>query len=779
LVGRSAELSALQAQAEAARGGRLRVAVLAGEAGAGKTRLADELATVAAARGFRIARACAVPGAPAWWPWQQILAGLGADPPPAAADGFAGTVGYARAVLDCAATGPLLIVLDDLDQADPATAAVLTHLTDLAPASPLLLLAACRDPAGPRDLAGSSALRLPSGPAVHRAHLAGLAAAGVGELLGELLGRPVPPPLAAQLRQRTGGNPGLVLAVAGQLDPDATGHERLTIRWPDPERAEAERQLARLDHRARTALATAAVIGREFDLAILERVLAGAGDLVRTLDEAVRAGLLVALPEQVYSFAQALLREVLYDSFRTPERARLHAAVAEALTSFAGQVGERGPTVAELAHHFGEAAVPGGAELLDRAIGYAVAAATVATEEERHYDAVAHHAAAVRLAVRADWPAAPLGRLLVGLGVARLATGAVVAGREALAAAVRLGRQQGDAGLLAAAALGYGPRAGQWATAPPVDRHLVELLDEVLAATGSLPPSVVGRLRARLAVELADGDPGGDPGDPGRAARLAADGLAAARESADPRAIAEALLAGHATGGVAGPDPAPPGAARQAVREATALGDPALQVRARLALAGDLLATGAVAAADREPGGWTRRYARPGRPASSARRSRQRRRCWPTRSSSPRCTWSGEPRLSWRRCWPGWPAPDRGRDGSPPSPPGWRWTATSRRWRRPCSPTRSPTRPVTGAGRCSGRPRPWSATSGPPGGAGRRSPRTRTGGSCSGRRWPAVVRRRWCWPASICSWPTCQRRPSRWTRPAGWWVPPPGWPGCG
>jgi DNA-binding SARP family transcriptional activator/DNA-binding CsgD family transcriptional regulator len=588
LVGLSAELSALQAQADAARAGRLRVAVLTGEAGAGKTRLAEELASVAGGLGFRIARACAVADAPAWWPWRQILAALGAEPPPVVAGAFDGTTSYAQALLDCARSGPLLIILDDLHRADAETAAVLAQLADRAPESPLLLLAAHREP-------GPGALRLPRGPAVHRVHLAGLNTAGVAELLGELLGRSVPPPLASQLRQRTGGNPGLVLAVADQLDPDATGHERLNIRWPEPERAEAEQQVAGLRDRPRAVLATAAVIGREFDLAILERVLAGAGDLVRALDEAVRAGLLVALPEQVYSFTRALVREVLYDCFPAPDRARLHAAVAEALSGLAAQVGERRPTVAELAHHFGQAAVPGDAELLDLAIGYAVAAAAVATEEGRRYDAVAHHATAVRLAVRAGWPAAPLGRLLVGVGVARLASGEVAAGREALAAAARLGRQAGDAGLLADAALGHGARAGHRATAPPVDRYLVELLSEALATAGTLPPSVVGRLRARLAVELAEGGAGADPR---RAGPLAAEALAAAREAADPRAIAEALLARHAA--AAGPDPTPPGVARQAVREAAALADATLQSRARLALASDLLATGAVAAADRE-----------------------------------------------------------------------------------------------------------------------------------------------------------------------------------
>jgi predicted ATPase len=56
LVGRSAELSALPAQADGARTGRLRVVLLPGEGGAGRTRLAEELAAVAAGSGFRVAR---------------------------------------------------------------------------------------------------------------------------------------------------------------------------------------------------------------------------------------------------------------------------------------------------------------------------------------------------------------------------------------------------------------------------------------------------------------------------------------------------------------------------------------------------------------------------------------------------------------------------------------------------------------------------------------------------------------------------------------------------
>jgi len=82
LVGRRRELDALAGWLEAARGGRGRLVLCAGEPGIGKTRLAQELAAQAGAVGVAVAwgRCAEVEGAPAYWPWRQVLRALGSPP---------------------------------------------------------------------------------------------------------------------------------------------------------------------------------------------------------------------------------------------------------------------------------------------------------------------------------------------------------------------------------------------------------------------------------------------------------------------------------------------------------------------------------------------------------------------------------------------------------------------------------------------------------------------------------------------------------------------------
>ncbi|MCA1692371.1 MAG: ATP-binding protein, partial [Actinobacteria bacterium] len=82
IVGRRRELDALRAWLTAARNGDGRLVLCAGEPGIGKTRLAQELTGIALAGGTAVAwgRCVEAEGAPAFWPWRQVLRSIGIDP---------------------------------------------------------------------------------------------------------------------------------------------------------------------------------------------------------------------------------------------------------------------------------------------------------------------------------------------------------------------------------------------------------------------------------------------------------------------------------------------------------------------------------------------------------------------------------------------------------------------------------------------------------------------------------------------------------------------------
>lgn len=119
LLGRERETARLLAVADAVAGGAGQVAVVTGEAGAGKSVLAEHLAAVLAARGWRTVRGrCPeVDGAPPAWAWTEVVEGLGQGAP--TGDTF--QVGRALLGVVTGAPRPLLVVLDDLHRGDEET----------------------------------------------------------------------------------------------------------------------------------------------------------------------------------------------------------------------------------------------------------------------------------------------------------------------------------------------------------------------------------------------------------------------------------------------------------------------------------------------------------------------------------------------------------------------------------------------------------------------------------------------------------------------------------
>ena len=399
LVGRDDQLAALEGVLAGARDGRGRVALVAGEPGIGKTRLAEEAARRAAAAGMQVAwgRCHEGDGAPAFWPWAQVVRQLAAElapgqlaamlgpsaawlgplmpelagparpagPPPLADLGAArfhlnqAVAGLLRRLAD---TRPLLVVVDDLHWADAPSLSLLAFLAGELNDARLVVVGTYRDvealPGRPlADTLGALARE----PVVERISLGGLDRAGVARLVGRTIGGRPAEPLVQAVHDRCGGNPFFITELLRLLDserqlaaPDATAAARHDI--PVGVRDVLRARLGRLPAQTSTVLMVAAVAGRGFDLDLIEAVTGLEDDsALDAAEAAVLAGLVIEDDRAAgrYRFAHALVRETIYEDISRARRARLHARVVDALVAVRGP--EPGPA-AELAYHCWQAA---------------------------------------------------------------------------------------------------------------------------------------------------------------------------------------------------------------------------------------------------------------------------------------------------------------------------------------------------------------------------------------------------------------------------------------
>lgn len=351
LVGRRTELPALAAALEDARAGRTRWVVLAGPAGIGKTRLAEELAARARDAGGRVAwgRCSDEDGAPAWWPVRQVFRALGEDPDallvaPGGVDTDAARfVLYERvaeALHGAVADGPLTLVVDDVQWADPNSLRCLTHLVGVLRGLPVLVVLTLRDDEDPvatqallAAIARDGGLQLRIGP---------LAVAEVGELARRIAGERLADRQITALALHTGGNP---LFVREYARLPATERARGDV--PLAVRAVLGRRLAGLDPEIIGVLRAAAVAGDQVEMGAL--VAATGMDreaLADLLDEATDEHVLVVSPDTgAYAFAHGLVRRQLLEGIPAMRRARLHARIAGALD------GDDGDAISRRAHH--------------------------------------------------------------------------------------------------------------------------------------------------------------------------------------------------------------------------------------------------------------------------------------------------------------------------------------------------------------------------------------------------------------------------------------------
>ena len=516
LVGRTEELAELTEAAETARTRRrLCLALISGEAGAGKTALAEALAARLAARGWTTTWGASLEheGSPTAWPWTRILDTLGQETTPEpAADLALARFHWHRAVASslarAARQGPLLLVLDDLHWAGEETLALLASIVAEPLTQPVFVLATYRTTdirARLADLLGRVARAEPT-----RVYLSGLPASAVPELVRATTGRDVDTATADAIHRRSGGNPFFVRELARLHD--AEGAPGLAS-VPPGVRDLVRYRVAKLSEDVQSVLRRAAALGTDVDLEIFDAPL-------EALEVATERGFLAEDGPRRFRFAHSLVRDTLYQDLSRSRRAQWHAAIGETIERV------RPHDIEALAHHFLLAQSP-------RAVRYARTAA------ERAEARFAPHEAA-RL-----WRAALAGArdvrerldLVMGLVRALAVTGDLDQARHHRGEAIALAEDVGDPALTARVITAFDvPAIWTEPDDPALARRISDVAERTLAALPADAVAQRSRLLATLALELRN--TGGE-----RARESAREAERLARELDDPALLAFALNA--------------------------------------------------------------------------------------------------------------------------------------------------------------------------------------------------------------------------------------------
>ncbi|MBV8981331.1 MAG: AAA family ATPase, partial [Acidimicrobiia bacterium] len=573
-VGRDRELATLERLLKTAASEGCQVALVGGEAGIGKTRLAAELAARASDTFTVLYGRCDPANLIPYQPFVQAFEAhleiardaLGPDfadisalfptVTPAGEASFApATLGdhdaaryrlfqSVRQVL--AELGPVCLVLDDMHWADRASLLLLHHLLRTTGDLPVMALVTYRRNELSRGHPLSNLLAdLRRDVSATRLSLSGLSESDITELLNaDPANEAAVESVARAVTEATGGNAFFVvetlrhLRAKGVLDEDGRPTTS-TVDISQLEVAEGVReligwQLSQLSPAANKVLAVGAVIGPSFGADVVGKVGdLGEDELFDAVDEALASGLVVEDGRR-FSFTHALVRETLYAELSRARRLRLHAQAGDALVELSG--GQLDRYAAEIAHHYTEAAV--GVADPEDALRFAIRAA------ERARDRLAFEQAADLLEPAiALFPAGEESSGLVGVALLLLGDVQRRSGepryRETLARAAAAGRGAGDAVLVADAALASSRAV--FSQTGQVDSDLVTLLEEAVESFPSDDSSTRAKLLANLAGALLFS------GQWERRLSLADDALAMARRLGDRATLAHVLYQRHDT----------------------------------------------------------------------------------------------------------------------------------------------------------------------------------------------------------------------------------------
>jgi tetratricopeptide (TPR) repeat protein len=438
LVGREAEMRRLLALIDAVAGGTGRLVLLAGEAGVGKTRLAQEVTLAVQSRGFLAAcgrcyapqqtvpyypfldaLATAYGAAPGSvrtearrrWPYlarllPDQLGPLGAAP----SDGpeeqlrlFRAVTGFLVAI---AAELPVALLLDDLHWADTASLDLLQHLARHTGAHRVLVLGTHRDERVEYQPSLDQALHdLTREQLLERMAVERLGQDGVAALIVASFGAiGSSQELAGLVYRQTEGNPFFTqevlraLVERGDVYHDTHGWSRreiTEIEVPQSVRSAIRERVSRLSASAQALLHEASVLGQTFAFDDLQAMDDHPEDDVESaLEEGESAGLVRETGRESYGFNHTLTQQALYTDLSTRRRAKLHRAAAMVLEQLPESVRVRRSV--ELARHFLEGRDP------QRALPYVFRAGDQAEFVFAHHEAEWQYRSALELARRIE-----------------------------------------------------------------------------------------------------------------------------------------------------------------------------------------------------------------------------------------------------------------------------------------------------------------------------------------------------------------------------------------
>ena len=495
LLGRITEIERLQAILDDCLAGYAQIVLLTGSAGSGKTRLADEIAKLAQQRNAQVVwgQCREDSGAPAYWPWRQLLrtylrdqntattidspelANLlpelfkqpdsvdnDSDSPDQAQSRFLLFHTVAELLAGSAQQLPLVLIFDDLHRADNPSLRLLEFIAAELGNQPILIIGTYRDtdvPPGHRFQETLSELsRLNNYQTIG---LGNLDSTAVSDLVRQILSLPEDrlATVAQQVYERTEGHPLYLVETLRHLRQGGANNE-----LPTSLRAIISQRFAQLPAASVQTLQAAAVIGRRFELLPLSKILDSDIDqTLQSLDPAL-LGLQIETLERPghYQFSHALIRETLYDTLSGSERLHLHRSLAAVLE-------DADEEPAEIAYHYHQAAPLG---VADKATHFSEQAALQAKRMLAYEEAARFYRQALNTASKQQTPV-----LMFALGNVQLHAGESLQALATFDKTTELAERSGEFKLYAQAAMGI--EEALWRPGLPGD-NAVRVLQQAL-----------------------------------------------------------------------------------------------------------------------------------------------------------------------------------------------------------------------------------------------------------------------------------------------------------